>query len=380
MDPSDTPPKADVAEVDADIGFQVSFTPTLSPPAPAHHMLQRPPPTPLQAPLASSIFRDAREPAYRPGGEDVRQWQEEEMQRKLRGEYEAAQRRIGEVVTTSMDHPLHLASVRLSPSLRHTRSGFLASLIAPFISPSEAYPFSPRFIDPAANLATPPGTLHEVLLTTKHLVNHLRRFDIFADHIDIKLEPARGGAIGDVDLVLGLREKGRLFLKAGTEVGGGEGGANVTGRLRNLFGGAESLEINASFGTKTKHAYQATLATPLFASPLLNFAVSGFSLDRDNTIFASHRERSQGVRAKLSAIAPWGVHDLVYEYVDRDIGGLTPKASMSIRELAHPSTKASVAHTWTRDTRDDSIMGTRGSLLKVIHVSRAGGRTPRGKC
>jgi hypothetical protein len=34
------------------------------------------------------------------GGEEVKQWQEEEFQRKLRGEYEAAQRRIGEVVST----------------------------------------------------------------------------------------------------------------------------------------------------------------------------------------------------------------------------------------------------------------------------------------
>lgn len=40
----------------------------------------------------------------------------------------------------------------------------------------------------------------------------------------MKLEPAKGGVIGDVDLVLGIREKGRVFLKAGTEVGGGEGG------------------------------------------------------------------------------------------------------------------------------------------------------------
>jgi hypothetical protein len=33
------------------------------------------------------------------GGEELRQWQEEEFQRKLRGEYEAAQRRIGEIVS-----------------------------------------------------------------------------------------------------------------------------------------------------------------------------------------------------------------------------------------------------------------------------------------
>jgi outer membrane protein insertion porin family len=42
------------------------------------------------------------------------------------------------------------------------------------------------------------------------------------------------------------------------------------------------------------------MTTPLFASPLLSFALSAFSLDRDNTAFASHRERSQGGRAKIS--------------------------------------------------------------------------------
>jgi hypothetical protein len=71
----------------------------------------------------------------------------------------------------------------------------------------------------------PPQTLHEILLTTKAMAAHLRGFDIFHDDIDVKFQPAEGGAIGDVDLVLGVREKGRLFLKGGTEIGGGEGGA-----------------------------------------------------------------------------------------------------------------------------------------------------------
>ena len=45
---------------------------------------------------------------------------------------------------------------------------------------------------------------------------------------------------------------------------------------------------------------QVAFTTPLLASPLLSFAVSAFSLNRDNSAFASHRERSQGGRAKLS--------------------------------------------------------------------------------
>lgn len=96
-------------------------------------------------------------------------------------------------------------------------------------------------------------------------------------------------------------------------------------------------------GTKTKSAYSVSLSTPLFGSPLLSFALSGFSFDRDNTAFASHRELAQGGRAKLSvgffpptwktaheqAIAPWGLHDLQYEYIARDITHLLPGASVS---------------------------------------------------
>lgn len=75
---------------------------------------------------------------------------------------------------------------------------------------------------------------------------------------------------------------------------------NITARLRNALGGAETLEGQASVGTKTKSAYSVSLTTPLFASPLLSFALSGFSFDRDNSAFASHREQAQGGRAKLS--------------------------------------------------------------------------------
>lgn len=40
----------------------------------------------------------------------------------------------------------------------------------------------------------------------------------------VRLEHKRGGDDDEVELVLRLHERGRLFLKAGTEVGGGEGG------------------------------------------------------------------------------------------------------------------------------------------------------------
>lgn len=68
---------------------------------------------------------------------------------------------------------------------------------------------------------------------------------------------------------------------------------------------------------------------PVLSSPYLSLSFSGFSLDRDNTHFASHRELQQGGRVKLSGLTPTGAHELAYEYVQRDIGHLSPKASVS---------------------------------------------------
>ncbi|OCF37405.1 mitochondrial protein [Kwoniella heveanensis BCC8398] len=343
----------------------------------------------IQAPLASSIFRtalgsqpapvtfsntpasashperalpDRAEPATE-DAEKIRQWQEEEFQRRLRGEYEQAQRRVSDVVSDNMDRPLRLTSIRLAPTLKTTRPSFLSAALSPFLAPPSTE--TPSFLNPAP---PPPRNLHEILRSTKALVSHLDQFGVYdMERAGIRFEPRRGGDPDEVEMVLALREKGRLFLKAGTEVGGGEGGGNATAKIRNVFGGAETLEANASLGTKTKSAYQLALSTPLLASPLLSFALSAFSLDRDNSAFASHRERAQGGRAKLSAITPWGTHDLQYELVNREIDHLTPNASVSIRELAVPSTKSSLSHTWTSDTRDDLWTGTSGRLLKLTH-------------
>ncbi len=37
-----------------------------------------------------------------------------------------------------------------------------------------------------------------------------------------------------------------------------------------------------------------------------------------------------------------------------------------MREAAGQSIKSSVFHSWTRDTRDDSVLGTHGSYLKIF--------------
>ncbi|GMK57840.1 hypothetical protein CspeluHIS016_0406740 [Cutaneotrichosporon spelunceum] len=322
-------------------------------------------PSQLDPPLAASVFRSASEPGSdRPVTEQdpakVSAYQEDEFQRRLRGTYESAPPSIGDIVWGSMDRPMRVTSIRLSPPPPTTRRDFLDAMLRPFLQDTR-----PHWL-----YNTPPKgeTLHEVLLGAKYMLAHIDQLGVFdMAHTALRLEPARSGRPDELELVLGLRERGRLFLKAGTEFGGNEGGGNVTARVRNALGGGEAIELNASVGTKTRSAYQLAMTVPVLASPYLSLQASAFSLDRDNTAFASHRELSQGARLKLAALTPWGNHDLVYEYVTREIGHLQPKASVSIRELAVPSTKASISHTWTSDTRDDPWCGTAGRLLKATH-------------
>ncbi|ORY31035.1 surface antigen-domain-containing protein, partial [Naematelia encephala] len=353
MDPNSEAPPPTVENVQ--VGVEVLETPIT--------------PTSFQPPLSSSIFSNAfpppppRRPQAPYDPEKERQQNEEEFQRRLRGEYQAAQQRVGEVVNDNMNRPLRLTSIRLSPPPPTTRSTFLRSLLNPFLTPPS--PHLPAWLNPSP---IQPTTLQEILLSTRAMVGHLDKFGIFdMDRVGVRFEPVRGGDEDEVEMVLALRERGRLFLQAGTEVGGGEGGGNVTGRIRNAFGGAEVLEGQAAIGTKTKSAYQVSLTTPLLASPLLSLALTAFSQDRDHSAFASHRERSQGGRAQFSATTPWGRHDLLYELIRREIGHLSPNASISVREESIQSTKSSLIHTWTSDTRDDPWLGTSGRLLKFSH-------------
>ena len=71
---------------------------------------------------------------------------------------------------------------------------------------------------------------------------------------------------------------------------------------------------------------------------------------------------------------PTGSHEFGYEAVLRHISNLAPSASVSMREAAGQSIKSAVYHSWTRDTRDDKILGTRGSYAKFFHeLAGAGG-------
>lgn len=68
-----------------------------------------------------------------------------------------------------------------------------------------------------------PQNLHEILLSTKALIQHIDQLGVYdMERVGVRLES--GTNPDEVELLVALREKGKLFLKAGTEFGGNEGG------------------------------------------------------------------------------------------------------------------------------------------------------------
>lgn len=217
---------------------------------------------------------------------DAEQWSRERAERRMASESERAGRALSEIVYDNLDMPLRLNAIRVQGA-KSTRPSFLSAIVGPHLSSS-------------GGDSRQGQTLRSVLRTTRELDATLHAFDIFRS-VDAAIMPSPSVLSGpeDVDIVLRVHEAPRYFLKTATDVGNGEGSATATARLRNVFGGAELLEGNMTFGTRTKNAFQLRFDTPVGASPLTRFDLTAFSAHRDLSWFASCQERSKGLIARL---------------------------------------------------------------------------------
>jgi len=201
-------------------------------------------------------------------------------------------------------------------------------------------------------------------------VDKLNRLDIFqqpiSTYIDVPDQTDASTTPTDYAVFISAKERGRYTIKTGTEAGTAEGSAYINAQLRNLFGGAESLNAHASLGTRTRSAYSANFSTPILSNPDWTVQVGGLA---SSTLkhWASHEEVLKGGNARfIWRTSPWSQHDFMYNGLWRQVTGLADKASPSVRADAGDSFKSSISHVWTSDTRDIPMLPSRGYLLKTV--------------
>ncbi|KAK4223742.1 surface antigen-domain-containing protein [Podospora fimiseda] len=219
-----------------------------------------------------------------------------------------------------------------------------------------------------------PSTLGDVLGRLSVATRKLSRFDIFKeDAFNVFISEAKRTESvlptnqTELNISISVKEKSRLVVSAGTDFGNVEGSAYTNALFRNIFGGAETLSVNASTGTRTRSAYNATFTTPVNGNPDLRVALD---LLRSTTQkpWASHEEHLTGGNLRFSWLgnAKNETHTLTYSSIWRQLTDLYPTASPTVRADAGDSLKSSLTHTFTRDRRDNPMLPQSGYLLRSV--------------
>jgi outer membrane protein insertion porin family len=173
-------------------------------------------------------------------------------------------------------------------------------------------------------------------------------------------------AVTDMDVFIRAEERGRFSAKTGTDVGNTEGSAYAEVQLRNIFGGAESLNFNASAGTRTRSSYHAIFESPVLSDPDKRVSIDALASSTQKP-WASHEEGLTGGGIKFSWSTKAGTrHQLGYTGVWRQVTGLGERASPTVRHDAGDSVKSSITYTWLADRLNHPLLPSRGYLIKTI--------------
>ncbi|KAI9820198.1 MAG: hypothetical protein M1827_005820 [Pycnora praestabilis] len=278
---------------------------------------------------------------------------ERAMNERVHAQYEKAQQRLAELIDTNSTLLVTISSIRVLGA-SHTRKGFLERIFGPLLSVNQDRPY----------------TLAEALNEVSISSNKLHRFDIFNPPISLFIDrpsPSEASSTpNDIAIYLSVREKSRLLLKTGTDLGNAEGSAYGNLLWRNVFGGAESLNLNASLGTRTRSSYSVAFDTPVLSNPDVRWEVDGLQSSTQKS-WASHEEALKGAATKFKWMsAGGGRHELGYSGTWRQITGLAGNASPTVRADAGDTFKSSITHTWVRELRDNPLLPTRGRYMKTL--------------
>lgn len=202
-------------------------------------------------------------------------------------------------------------------------------------------------------------------------ISNYDELDVFHQPISVYLDqtPPIDGQAGptNINVYYSVKEKSRVLLKTGTDLGNAEGSAYGNLLWRNVFGGAENLNFNASLGTRTRSAYQAAFDTPILSDPDFRLEVGGIASATQKS-WASHEEVLKGGWGKLRWLSRSGQrHELGYNGFWRQVTGLAENASPTVRADAGDSVKSSLFHSWTADRRDNPFLPSRGYYARTFN-------------
>ncbi|KAJ7998383.1 hypothetical protein DPEC_G00222130 [Dallia pectoralis] len=193
---------------------------------------------------------------------------------------------------------------------------------------------------------------------------NLLRLGIFRQ-VEVVIDTSQGidALSNGLDVTFEVTELRRMTGSYNTMIGNNEGSMVLGLKLPNVFGRAEKLTFQFSYGTK-ETSYGLSFFKPQPGNFERNFAVNLYKVTGQFP-WSSLRETDRGVSTEFSFPLWKTNHTLKWEGVWRELGCLARTASFAVREESGHSLKSSLSHTMVIDTRNSTILPRRGALLKI---------------
>lgn len=195
--------------------------------------------------------------------------------------------------------------------------------------------------------------------------NTLDKLGIFKG-INIKVDTYKSSDKGrpGYQIIYFVEEK-RLF-SGGVNTLVGQNDANLLFSLRipNLFGRAEKLTSEYTHGTKQSRGLGLQFTKPVNGNPDVLFGANLYQASGEYP-WSGYKEMDRGVAVDLTFPSLIGDHNLKWEGVWRDLRCLSNLTSFKVREQAGHTIKSCLKHSYIRDTRDDAILPSEGTLFKL---------------
>uniref|UniRef100_A0A673J1P3 Sorting and assembly machinery component 50 homolog A n=1 Tax=Sinocyclocheilus rhinocerous TaxID=307959 RepID=A0A673J1P3_9TELE len=206
--------------------------------------------------------------------------------------------------------------------------------------------------------------LIDVMKKSHEARQKLLRLGIFR-HVEVVIDTTEGADAlpNGLDVTFEVKELRRMTGSYNTMVGNNEGSMVLGLKLPNVFGRAEKLTFQFSYGTK-ETSYGLSFFKPQPGHFERNFSINLYKVTGQFP-WSSLRETDRGVSTEFSFPIWRTNHTLKWEGVWRELGCLARTASFSVREESGHSLKSSLSHTMVIDTRNSTILPRKGALLKI---------------
>lgn len=156
----------------------------------------------------------------------------------------------------------------------------------------------------------------------------------------------------------------RFFTKTGTNIGNGEGDGYIQFRLKNIFGGAETLVFDAVTGTKTPSSYLLNYSQPVFNRADYLWDTLAF-INTRKLEWIQSSVQTKGIVTRINTRYDSNLNlDVAWENSWR---ALSNHGSRSLEVLTQlkDTFKSSVTMGASYDSRDNRIGPTRGNLARL---------------